>query len=471
MRNFRFWAILLAPAFLLASQFDSYFTNQTMRLDFYRTGAHDEEIFSTDEIVVEPVWAGSKTNLIDTLNLGYHLFKVCDAATGKLLYSQGFSSIFQEWQSTDEAIAGNRRSFHESVRFPNPRQPVELCFFDRDSVNRFTKVWSLKIDPKFANIRRNRFNADAKIIDLMNNGPVNEKVDLLILGDGYTKKEMKKFRKDAERLTDVLFSISPFKERKADFNVRIIAMPSNDSGIDDPRKGIYKDNALSSSFNSFTSDRYVLTFDNKTVRKIASAAPYDHLYILLNSAKYGGGGIYNLYSTCVSDNVWSAYIFCHEFGHSFGGLGDEYYTSNTAYTDFFKPGVEPWEPNVTAMLDSGHVKWQDQIEPGTPIPTPWGKAEMDSETTVYTKYRVEWINAGMPNEKLDSLSVAHEEWVVPYLKKQTYANKVGVFEGSGYMSEGLYRPAVNCIMFSRTMAGYCPVCRRAIERVIDHYVK
>jgi hypothetical protein len=451
--------------------FDSYFIDQTMRLDYFHTGTHDQEFYSYDAIYQEPQWAGSKQNLIDTLDLGKYLFKVFDLQTKTLLYSRGFCSIFGEWQTTDEAKQSIWRSFSESIRFPYPRFPVLMIIASRDSLNIFRDMWHFEIDPSESNIRKTVFYPECKTEKIIDNGSLHQKVDLLILPDGYTKREMKKFRKDIKRLLHTFFETSPFKEHQSDFNVWTIEAPSNESGIDNPQSGVYVDNLLSCSFNAFGSDRYILSWDNQTIRKMASRAPYDHLYILINSAKYGGGGIFNLYSTCISDNKWSGYIFIHEFGHSFGGLGDEYYTSDVAYDAFYPAGVEPWEPNITALLDTDHVKWQDLIKPDIPIPTPWSKDTYDQKQKTYRKLRNQLIEKGASKAQMDSLTASNDQWKHIFLRSQKYWNKVGVFEGSGYASEGLYRPFIDCRMFSRSMTGFDPVCRRAIEKVIDYYTR
>jgi hypothetical protein len=451
--------------------FESFFFDKTMRLDYIHTGTHDKEYYSYDAIYEELSWAGSQTNLIDTLSLGKYLFKVTDRQTKMLLYSRGFCSIFGEWQTTDEAKKSVWRSFSESVRFPWPRFPVSVTIAARDSMNIFRDIWTLDIDPLEPNIRRTGFYPEFKVDKIIDSGDPHDKVDLLILPDGYTKREMKKFRKDTQRLLKTFFETSPFKKHKKDFNVWAVEAPSNQSGIDNPRSGVYVDNILSCSFNAFGSDRYVLSWDNQTIRKIASRAPYDHLLLLINSNKYGGGGIFNLYSTCTSDKKWSGYIFVHEMGHSFGGLADEYYTSDVAYDEFYPAGVEPWEPNITALLDTSHAKWQDMIEPGTAIPTPWDKNEFDEKQTAYRKLLGKMREREAPKVQIDSLTAANDQWVHIFLRNLKYWNKVGVYEGGGYASSGLYRPFIDCRMFSRSLTGFCPVCTRAIEEVIDFYTK
>lgn len=447
-------------------EFSQYFTNKTMRLDYFHSGTAFRDDYSFDEVYIEKYWAGSHNNLIDTLNLGKYLFEVYDVRTNALIYSRGFASIFGEWQTTEEANSRNR-TFSESVRFPCPKNTFKVTISERDKTNIFQESWSITIDPDELNIRETEYYTDFKVKQLMNNGSTADMVDVLILPDGYTKGQMKKFKKDAERLLESLFETSPFKERKESFNIWIIEAHSKDKGIDNPRQDVFRDNLLSCSFNSFDSDRYILAYDNKTIRKVASRAPYEHLYILVNSKKYGGGGIFNLYSTCVSDNEWSEYIFIHEFGHSFGGLGDEYYTSDVAYSEFYPLDVEPWEPNITALPEPDNVRWKDLIEDETPIPTPWNKAEFDSTNRAYRRAR----RLMATRAKRDSLTKAHNEWTEHFFNSQPNSGKVGVFEGSGYASEGLYRPYIDCIMFSRGLAGFDPVCTRAIDRVIDFYTQ
>jgi hypothetical protein len=442
-----------------------------MRLDYFHTGTHDQEHYSYDEIFQEPAWGGSKVNLIDTLNLGKYLFKVYDVKTNALIYSRGFNSVFGEWQTVDEALRGVWRSFSESIRFPWPKSPIKITIGTRDKYNIFHDDWDFIIDPSEHNIRETDFYHDVKVTKIMYNGDPHTKVDLVLLPDGYIESEMTKFIKDARRILSVFFDISPFKERKKDFNVWAVEAPSRQSGIDNPRKGKYVDNILSCSFNAFNLDRYVLTYENKTIRKVAARAPYDHIHILFNDEKYGGGGIFNLYATCAVDNEWYGYLFVHEFGHSFAGLGDEYYVSQVAYNEFYPPGVEPWEPNVTALLDKNRVKWQDLMEQETPIPTPWNKEEYETHQNEYGKIRRKMAQEGASASQMDSLSKANGEWVHNYLRSREHWGKVGVFQGASYASEGLFRPFIDCIMFTKTLSGFDPVCRRAIENVIDFYAR
>lgn len=428
--------------------FDQYFLDKTMRIDFYFTGTHNSCTIMLDQIIEEPIWAGSITNLVDTLNLGSHLVKILDAQTKTLLYSRGFCSLFQEWQTTAEAISGINRAISASVLIPYPLNPVILKLYSRDKTNTFVKQFETTLDPSSLSIKREKPHAPYKVKSHLQNGSPHHKVDILILPEGYTKHEMRQFRKDVKHFMQVFFNAPPFREFQQQFNVWYLAVPSEESGIDDPRQGVFVKSAFEFSYNAFNTDRYVLGFDNKRIRDIAANAPYDQLYFLINSSKYGGGGIFNLYSTCYSraeDEAsawWPDYVFVHEFGHACGGLADEYYTSEVAYSEFYPPGTEPWEPNLTACADKNQLKWRELVEDNTPIPTPWEK------------------------EKYDTIPYKEIEARRELLRSQEYWGKVGTFEGAGYASEGLYRPFLDCRMFSKSLINFCPVCSTAIVRVI-----
>ena len=462
---------------LVATDFDLYFLDKTMRVDYYHTGIKDVEIISLDNVYEEPavsthgrqMWAGNTVNLIDTLNLGKYLFKIVDIRTNTLIFSRGFSSVFGEWQTTDEAAKGIYRTFHESALFPFPKKPIQLIIATRDKENYFHDIFSTVIDPNSRFVNRERHCESLKVGSIQKSGDPHKKVDLLILGDGYTKGEIKKFKQDVEKFTQTLFDSPPFKERKDAFNVWYIEAPSLDSGIDEPRRNQWKHTPFGCSFNSFDLPRYVLTFENKAIRDIASLVPYDQIYFIFNSSRYGGGGIFNLYSTCYAHDKgeksywWPDYVFVHEFGHAFGGLGDEYYSSAVAYNEFYPLGVDPWEPNV-GIVKNGHVKWEYMMEKGTPIPTPWNKAKYDSLGSAMQK-----LDRSSPDFKQNYQQILQQRNEV--FTNQKYAGKVGAFEGSGYASQGLYRPFIDCRMFSKKLVDFCPVCQKSIEKVIDFHTR
>jgi hypothetical protein len=309
--------------------------------------------------------------------------------------------------------------------------------------------------------------APAPLLAIQKMGDAATKVDFVILGDGYTAAEQKKFEADARRLTEVLFATSPFKEHRKEFNVWGLCPPAAESGISRPSTGIYRDSPLGATYDAFGSERYVLTFDNRALRKVAQFAPYEFIEIITNTRTYGGGGIFNLFSTVAADNAFGNYVFVHEFGHHFAGLADEYYTSSVAYaapSDRF----EPWEPNATAMLDPKKLKWGDLVTPDTPLPTPWSKEAFESYSLEIQKRRAQLRKDRRPESEMEALfheELAHEKTM---FAEEKFAGKVGAFEGSVYQAKGYYRPEVDCIMFTRT-DHFCAVCRRAIERIIKMY--
>ncbi len=320
-------------------------TPRTLRLDLVHAGSSTEERLVYDGLAREGPWPGNPARPIDDTNLGKYLFEVRDRATNRLLYSRGFASIYGEWETTEEAGRG-WRAFHESLRFPEPAAPVQLAVRKRGGDGLFRELWTMGVDPADPAIDRSEPAGRAWAV--LENGPPAEKLDLVLLGDGYTAAEMDKWHADARRLTDILFSVSPFKERKSDFNVWAVDTPSPESGVSRPSDGVYRRSALRAAYDAFGSERYVLAFDDRRVREAAAAAPYDVMEIVVNGRKYGGGGIFNLYATVASDNAFTPYVFVHEFGHHFAGLADEYYTSDVAYGPAGHARPEPWEPNVTA---------------------------------------------------------------------------------------------------------------------------
>ncbi len=453
-----------------ADQFGQYFKDTTFRFDYYHTGTKGEERISADKMYMEGEWPGSKTNLIDTLNLGEYFFRITDVASNRTIFSRGYCSLFDEWQTTDEAASGAFRTFHESVRFPYPFNKFLLTISRRNRQMVFTEIFSAVIDPCGPDIHRVKSHADAGVVDIISNGDIHSKVDITILGDGYTKDEMQKFLSDARHFTGILFSTEPFKRRKNDFNVRAIEVESAESGIDQPDQNIWTDHALGTAYDSFGSARYVLTDANAAVRDRAAAAPYDFLFILVNASRYGGGGIFQLYAVCFANGetpatAWQAdYVFVHEFGHSFAGLGDEYYASSVAYNDFYQKGVEPWEPNIAANVSRQGLKWKDLVKSETPLPTPWNKSLYDSMESERGKLRRE-----VPGYAERRQSVLDAERSV--LNEKQFSNVVGAFEGAGYSSTGLFRPSLDCRMFSLSLTDFDPVCERAINRMIDFYTK
>ena len=468
--RYRILIFLLSIAFSQSIDYNDYFTKNTLRFDYFHSGVADTQHISLDELRLEGAWPGSKINLVNKMDLGLYLFEVIDVESNKLIYAYPFASIFGEWQTTGEAADGVWRTFHESQRFPEPKKPFRLILKKRNPDGTYVTIYNAEHDPANRFVNRSPIAKNNKVCEIFNNGSSENKVDILVLGDGYRKKDIKQFKKDAKHLISVLFNTEPFKSRKSDFNAWGIDVFSEESGISNPRKNVWKDSALDLRFNSFDSDRYVLTFANKNLREIAAQAPYDAIIIIFNDPKYGGGGIYNLYSTVSAHSRDADLIFVHEFGHSFASLADEYYTSNVAYKVSL-PRYELNSPNITALFDPKNLKWKHLVEDGTPLPTPWGQDAYDSIAVVYQQNRKDMIEAGASTIEIDKLSKEFKQLTNSMLKSQKYYGKVGAFEGGGYLAKGLYRPEIECIMLSFNRSDYCRVCSEAIENMIDWYVK
>jgi hypothetical protein len=440
-----------------------------MRADYYHTGNDREERFSLDRVVVEPLpWPGNTARPIDDTNSGKYRFEIVDAETGRMLYSRGFNSIYGEWETTAEAKTINR-TFSESLRFPAVDRPAHVVVRKRDVRLNFQEVWRFTVDPKDKFVVRGAAPPPAgPLIRIHESGDPPTKLDLLILGDGYTAAERGKFERDARRLTAALFATSPFRERQRDINVWGLSPPAAQSGVSRPSQGLHRRTPIGATYDAFDSERYVLTFENRIFRDIAANAPYDVVEILVNSATYGGGGIFGLYSTVAADNAWADYLFIHEFGHHIAGLADEYYTSDVAYLPA-ADRVEPWEPNVTALLDPANLKWKDLVPPGTPLPTPWPKDEFERHSRDIQERRRKIRADNRPESEMDALFREQMAFDTKLLGQNAYAGRVGAFEGANYEARGYFRPQIDCIMFTRDRVPFCAVCQRAISRVIDLY--
>lgn len=415
--------ILLPFSAISSPRFGQYFTDGALRFDYLLAGNNKTVHVFPVTTKREKFWSGSHDYLVDTLNLGAYRYRVFDKKSGKLIFSRGFAPLFQEWQTTPEAKK-QERSFYQVLRFPFPQNEVKLEIDQRNWDGKFVSVFQTDVDPKNYFII-NEAPEKEKVVDIVNSGKPENHVDIAILAEGYTADQMDKFVRDATRMTNYLFTVSPFSENKSKFNVYAVETPSIDSGTDIPGQHVYKNTAFNTTFYTFDVPRYLTTTDMKSVCDAAACVPYDQVIVLVNSVKYGGGGFYNFINVCTADHNLSKLVFVHEFGHGFAGLGDEYYTSTVAYEDYYNLKEEPWEPNLTTLVDFGK-KWKDMVAPSTPIPTP---------------------------------------------RTPEYNNKVGAFEGGGYMSKGVYSPYENCRMKSNEASGFCPVCKRAITRVIDTYTK
>ncbi|MBR6066694.1 MAG: peptidase M64 [Bacteroidales bacterium] len=406
------------------AQFDKYFENRTMRVDYYHAGDSKNDYYYIDEVIAEPYWGGSLVNLIDDTNFGKYLVKVLDKASGTLIYSRSYSTLFGEWQTVDEARTV-QKSFSESVVFPYPKAAVTVVFCTKAfETGKYVEKYRYDINPDDVCLIKHDNRHKYPVYEVLKGGDANRKVDIVIVPDGYTAAQMSQFKKDCEKFKNEFFKYEPYTSHKNDFNIHAVLAPSQESGVDEPCKGIWKNTIVSCSYWSLGSERYLMTTDNKTLRDVAANAPYDQIYILVNSTKYGGGGIFNWYCTGVNSNKMAGKIIVHEFGHGFAVLGDEY-VGGSEYNDFYNLKLEPADPNVTTLVDFDS-KWKDMVEQGTPVPTP---------------------------------------------ATSEYNDKVGVYEGAGYLRKGLYRPMQDCLMNHFGCDAFCPVCQRAIVKMIEFYCK
>ncbi len=397
--------------------FEQLFDQGVMRIDLVFSGTAEETSYALSGVKKEQYYSGSKSRLIDPFDYGDHKFVVKDKASGEVIFSHTYCTLFREWQTTEESQI-LRRAYPHVLRFPWPLAEVEVEIHDRNKAGDFVKSWSGTFDP--ASLYSDPGNPYLfESVELEINGSTEEKVDILFLAEGYTAEEMDKFIEDASRSAGYIFSEEPFKSKRQYFNIRAVKSISQDSGTDIPGDSIWKNTAVNSSFYTFGIERYMTTMDYKVVCDVAACAPYDQIYILVNTDKYGGGGIYNHYSISAADNLQSRAVVIHEFGHAFGGLADEYFNSAVAYNDFFPLEVEPWNPNLTTLVDFSS-KWKAMILEGTPVPTP---------------------------------------------AEEAFNEVVGVYEGGGYVAKGVYRPMIDCRMHTND-AVFCPVCSSALKKMM-----
>jgi hypothetical protein len=477
-------ALLTIPLLLLAQEnFDDYFIDKTMRIDYFHVGNSKDETITIDVISQQGAWAGSTKNLIDDRNIGRYYYKVYDTASKKLIFSKGFDAYFGEYKTVDEAIKGIKKSYHESALIPYPKKKILFTVELRNRKNILEKIFEQEIDPASTNINKEPLSSDTRVLKIHYSGEPHSHLDIAVIAEGYTAAEEPKAIKDFNRFAKTMLSQEPYKKMKDKINIYGVLKFSQESGCDEPSHGSFKNTALDATFDSLGSERYLMTENNKKLRDVAAAAPYDALVIMVNHKRYGGGGIYNLFSVFTTDNQWYEYLIIHEFGHSFAGLADEYYNSASSYNDFYPRGVEPVEPNITALLKPKDLKWKTLASKGIEIPTPWEKEDFDKMDLAYQKIRqelnkklAEMKRSGAPKDDIAKLEKEIEERSRKsaldsdnYLAKSKFVGKVGAFEGAGYSSKGLYRPMLDCIMFTKGFKPFCKVCEEAIARAIKHY--
>lgn len=434
------WLALLACAGLRAqADFDACFEDATLRLDYVFCGdaGHQEVYFLQASRTSR--WAGRRHRLDRPLLRGNAQVLLRSVPDGRLLYANSFSTLFQEWQTTEEA-ARVRKAYENCLQVPFPRQKVEveICLFD--TYGRVCCTMRHVIDPADILIRRARDNGHPRRV-LQRSG-TEEGIDVVIVSDGYAAEDYVKFFADAERARAALMRHHPFCDYADRFTIRAVFVPSPESGVSVPREGRWLDTALGSHFDTFYSSRYLTTSSMRRICDALGTVPFEHLIVLVNTPVYGGGGIFNSMTVMGSDHPSFNQVLVHEFGHAFGGLADEYFYPSEE-SEQYPLEVEPWEPNITTRVDFAS-KWEDMLPEGIVVPTPLDAVELDNDV------RRIW----------DTL---------PPAQKASLNAKLGVYEGAGYRARGIYRPVQECRMRMNECEEFCPVCSRAIVRMIAYY--
>ena len=409
--------------------FETYFTEQSLRFEMFQVGHKERLDIILAGLFEEPSWPGNPKQPIFPFPYGKHAVRVYDHASGSLIYSFGFDTLFCEYATTPAAARGETRSFPISIRIPKPKSRFRITIDQRQRDNSWTTLWEQTMKPTDASVRRESVDHGDTIFQIQSTGSPQERLDIVFLSEGYTEEDKEKFQRDAQRMTDFLFEHEPYRRSRDRINVNAVFRPSRESGTDEPGQRRYRNTTLHSSFNTLGIDRYLLTEDVHTMHRIAAQVPYDTIVVLVNSSRYGGGAICLDFCMSTVDDPMSPAVFLHEFGHSLAYLADEY-TGAVTYSDMYPEGIEPVEPNITRTLDRETIKWREFLTKEVPLPTP-------------KNFRP---------------------------TGETVGEVVGAFEGGGYLKEGIYRPQRICAMgsFSSPLR-FCVACEQAIEQMIDFY--
>ncbi len=410
-----------------AQNFSDYFADRTLRIDYIFAGNADNQIVALDELASSEGWAGRRVNLDKVPVRGNGEVKLTDPKSGKVIYRTTFSSLFQEWLVTDEA-SQLTKSFEATFLVPFPKQEVfaEITLLSNEGKEQTSLRH--KINPADKLIRNMDGRTTATHEYLLKSGSAEECIDIAIVAEGYAEQDMEVFMRDARTACEEIFRYEPFASHKDKFNVVAVKLISKQSDVSVPQDGVWRQTALNSNFHTFYSPRYLTTNSVHLIHDSLAGIDYEHLIILANTDTYGGGGIYNSYTLTTAHNPQFKPVVVHEFGHSFGALADEYFYEHADHTEnTYKLGYEPWEQNITTLVDFDS-KWKDMLDKRTKVPTE-------------------------PTDK----------------RKKEYT--VGVYEGGGYMTKGMYRPAVVCRMRDNVATQFCPVCQQAIEQIILYNTK
>lgn len=423
-KHILFLLCLIAVSSTRAQVFADHFADKTLRVDYIFNGNASGQAICLDGLSALPTWAGRKHHLAELPLQGNGQIIMRNAASGKTIYTTSFSSLFQEWLETDEA-RNVTKGFENTFLLPYPLQPIEIEITLLDPRCNVRASMKHIVHPNDVLIEQKGNSHITPHKYLLHNDSPEKCIDVAILAEGYTLQEMQTFYEDADIACKSIFDHEPFKSMKKRFNVVAVASPSTDSGVSVPRLNEWKHTAFGSHFSTFYSDRYLTTSRVKAIHDALAGIPYEHIIILANTEEYGGGGIYNSYTLTTAHHPMFRPVVVHEFGHSFGGLADEYFYDNDVMTDTYPLDIEPWEQNISTQVDFA-AKWKDMLSENTPVPTP---AE---------------VSENYPT---------------------------GVYEGGGYSAKGIFRPAENCRMRTNEYPAFCPVCQRALRRIIEFYTE
>lgn len=423
-KHILFLLCLIAVASTRAQVFADHFADKTLRVNYIFNGNASGQAICLDGLSALPTWAGRKHHLAELPLQGNGQIVMRNAASGKTIYTTSFSSLFQEWLETDEA-RNVTKGFENTFLLPYPLQPVEIEITLLDPRRNVRASMKHIVHPNDVLIEQKGNSHITPHKYLLHNDSPEKCIDVAILAEGYTLQEIQTFYEDADIACKSIFDHEPFKSMKKRFNVVAVASPSTDSGVSVPRLNEWKHTAFGSHFSTFYSDRYLTTSRVKAIHDALAGIPYEHIIILANTEEYGGGGIYNSYTLTTAHHPMFRPVVVHEFGHSFGGLADEYFYDNDVMTDTYPLDIEPWEQNISTQVDFA-AKWKDMLSENTPVPTP---AE---------------VSENYPT---------------------------GVYEGGGYSAKGIFRPAENCRMRTNEYPAFCPVCQRALRRIIEFYTE
>ena len=423
MKRFFLFLFLFTTFYAAEAQvFSDYFEERTLRIDYTFAGDATHQVIALDQLSQMPGWYGKHKRLAELPVEGNGQISVRCHRTGEVIYRNSFSTLFQEWQSYPEAEQV-WKSFENVFLVPMPKDTVDITIDLRNNRREVTSTMTHQVVPGDILIRHIGENDVTPYTVVQEAADTSHCIHIAYLAEGYTEEEMNVFLKDVNIAVEALFAHEPFKSMRSRFNIVAVQAPSAESGTSEPSKGIWRNTALKSHFDTFYSNRYLTTLHLKTMHDWLAGTPYEHIIVLVNTSEYGGGGILNSYNLSMTHHEMFRPVVVHEFGHSFAGLADEY-AYDQEQIPMYPHDVEPWEPNITTLADFSK-KWQSMVAKGTPIPTP--------------------IKAGKEH--------------------------AGLYEGAGYSLKGVYRAYPDCRMRTNENPEFCEVCKQAISRLIDFYTK